>query len=53
MHDLDQERLMRAAPALLAALEALIDRQIRGLPITEAHWRTAAGALAQAKGETK
>lgn len=46
----EMERLAKAAPALLAALEALVEQESRGLPITEAHWRTARGALAQAKG---
>lgn len=44
------ERLTKAAPVLLAALEALVECESRGNPITEAHWRSARGALAQAKG---
>lgn len=45
-----QARLRNAAPALLAALEALVDEHSAGGTPTEAHWRTARGALAQAKG---
>ena len=42
---------MKSAGALLAALEGLVDAHARGLAPSEAQWRTAIGALAQAKGE--
>lgn len=41
---------MSALPVLIASLEALVDAHARGEPISEALWRDAIGALAQAKG---
>lgn len=50
---LEVYHLYTSAPALLAALEALVNQHSTGAPLTDAHWRTAIGALAQAKGEAQ